>query len=193
MKRLLVGIISITVLLGLFACSAPDTITRSAVDRFKLGETTQDEIRSEYGNQDLIAEQSTPGGGLVKLSYAYRDPNDEASCDPSVYAIKQVDFFFKEDKLYGVQYISSMAGDCTKFDDAKVTEIKVGETGMDQVKEWLGPPNGKFLADGPGIIWRYVYVQKNMHSREYDRQSLDILFDEEGIVQDFKLDSFMGS
>ena len=192
MKRILVGMVTTGIVVLMFmACSAPSNISKSAVDQFTLGKTTMDEVKGAYGTQDLIHELSTPETGLTKISYAYRDPSDNA-CQPDVYAIQQVDFFFKKKLLYGVQYMSSTALDCTKFDDSKVSDIQVGKTTKADIKAWFGSPDGKFQTEGPGSIWRYLYVQKKTHKREYDHQLLDVHFDENGVVEDFKLDYLMG-
>ncbi|MBI4775071.1 MAG: outer membrane protein assembly factor BamE [Deltaproteobacteria bacterium] len=192
MKRILVGMLTLGIIALMFmACAAPSRISKAAVDQFTLGETTMDEIKGVYGTQDLTHELYTPETGLTKISYAYRDPSDNA-CQPDVYAIQQVDFFFKKEVLYGVQYMSSTALDCTKFDDSKVSEIQVGKTTKDEIKDWFGSPDGKFFTDGPEPVWRYLYVQKKTHKREYDHQVLDVYFDEKGVVDDFKLDFLMG-
>jgi len=192
MKRILVGMLTIgTIALMFVACSAPSHISKSAVDRFTLGETTMDEVKSIFGTQDLIRETHTPETGFTKISYAYRDASDYA-CQPDVYAIRQVDFFFREKILHGVQYMSSTAVDCTKFDDSKVSDIQVGKTTKTEIKDWFGTPHGKFLTDGPESIWRYLYVQKRLYKDEYDHQMLDVFFDENGVVDDFKLDYLMG-
>ena len=192
MRRILVGIVITGIVALMFvACSAPSRISKSAVDQFTLGKTTMEEVKSAYGTQDLIHELSTPETGITKISYAYRDPSGNA-CQPDVYAIQQVDFFFKKKVLYGVQYMSSTAFDCTKFDDSKVSDIKVGKTTKSDIKEWFGSPDGKFYTDGKGAIWRYLYVQKKTHESEYDHQMLDVFFNENGVVDDFKLDYLMG-
>ncbi|GEM_PF-3261676 len=172
------------------ACAAPERISRSGVEAVRLGETTVEEIKAKYGPQDLMYAETTPETGVTKLSYAHMDPN-ATPCNPGVYPIQQIEFFFKTGTLQGVQYMSSLATDCTKFDDSKVADIQVGKTTREDIQNWLGSPHGKFLTNGK-LAWRYVYVQKIRHSREYDHQVLDILFDEKNVVQDFKRESLMG-
>jgi hypothetical protein len=100
--------------------------------------------------------------------------------------VRTMEFHFVDGVLVGYEFVSNFAEDHTNFDEAKVSQLKQGETSYAQVHELFGRPAGMqiypLLKDPTGNAVIYSYRQIVTTTRDLDEKRVIVLLGADGIV-----------
>jgi hypothetical protein len=159
----------------------------------ELGITSKNDAIKLVGKPKETKTVSNKDGNYEILSYVY------AYASPGGAAARVLFLEFKDNKLNAHIYNSGFEEDKTEFDFSKSKNLKVGQSSMDDVEQFLGKPSGKAICpstlrdystkcQNATEIWSYLYTKK---SQGYDTstiktKSIDISFDEKGIIADME-------
>ena len=105
---------------------------------------------------------------------------------------RALSFHFRDSILVGYEFVSSFKEDHTDFDEAKVSQIKMGETTVEGVKELLGNNCGEHrhpLVSGEAqraLVYGYSQVKGSFKLKVYQKV-LVVTIDSSGVVIDVNL------
>lgn len=150
--------LALVALLTLAGCAGRD-FTRATPDSLVLGKTTYAEIVAKFGTPYREGTMLKNNQMVKHISYAYSVAGGTPLHDGVTPARAQA-FYFADLVLVGHDFSSSFKDDHTDFPEAKVTEIKKGETKEAAVVELLGPPGGLYVfplvgKDDRGLVYTY--------------------------------------
>lgn len=118
---------------------------RPEAGSLKLGETTQEQVIAKVGTP-LARTTINKNGQVVEiLRYAFSNFQVDKGCEPGVSPDSVQSFAFVDNKLVGQEYVSTVKGECTNFDDRKTSEIAKGTSTREDVRKLLGMPNGNYV------------------------------------------------
>lgn len=174
-------------------CASGADFKRPDATSFHLGQTSEKEIRDQYGDPrgetTLIRNEKT----IKVLSYAHAEAAPYVEKVP----VRAMTYSFSEGRLVGFDYSSSFSSDKTDFDDTLVSQIVPGQTTQEQVVALLGKPTGMFvqpLVKDPAqqaYIYSYSRTDKDPFATHIRRRTktLSVTFDAKGIVVDKNLNT----
>jgi hypothetical protein len=144
--------------LSLAACAGRD-FTRAAPDSLQLGKTTYAEVVARFGTPYREGTMLKNSQMVKHITYAYSTTGGTPLHD-GVTAARSQAFYFADLVLVGHEFTSSFKEDHTEFPEAKVTEIRKGETKESGVVELMGPPGGVYVfplvgKDEKGLVYTY--------------------------------------
>ena len=85
--------------------------------------------------------------------------------------------------------------DSTDFDESKISEIKEGNTTIQEVIELLGSPNGEYIfplatnETEKAKVYLYSQVKGSVFNMKFYRKLLVVTHDENGIVTEVEYES----
>jgi hypothetical protein len=120
-------------------CTGGKEFTRPTADSVELGKTTMTQIRDRVGKPRRELNTVKECVQTKTLTYAYSEATPFGETVPA----RAMSFHFWDGVLVGYDFLSSFDEDKTNFDDARVSEIKKGETTEAQVVALFGPPGGQ--------------------------------------------------
>jgi hypothetical protein len=156
-SRLRIGVVLLlAVLVG--ACAGRD-FTRATPDSLQLGKTTYAEIVGRFGTPYREGTTLKNNHTVKVISYAY-SVSGGTPLTSGVTPARSQAFYFADLVLVGHEFSSSFKDDHSDFPEARVTEIKKGETTESAVVEMLGPPTGLWTfplvgKDEKGLVYSY--------------------------------------
>jgi len=124
-------------------CAGTD-FKRLNQDQFVYGQDSIQTIRSKLGKPYQEGMITKNDKQFKTMSYAYASTGGEAAYK-GVVAARSQGFYFYDNKLVGHEFTSSWAVDSTDFDSSKLSEIKKGETTINEAIELLGKPGGEYI------------------------------------------------
>ena len=193
-------------LLALAACRNSVEFNRPQPERLALGQVTLQEIAASYGRPfserttviSAPAAAGTGGGpgatGTFKiLNYRYVPPGELMFSGAP--ASKALAFEFFNDRLIAYNFISSVETDSSNFDDAKVEQLRNGDTTREQIEALLGPPGGRAIFPSAGIPlgeerWFYEHVSGSFSER--DTKELKLSIGSDGRLRDYSFSRRVG-
>jgi hypothetical protein len=172
-------------------CAGKDFI-RPPMGTLVVGKTTRAEVMGSVGAPERESVIVKNGYRVSMLTYVYA-----AALGSPLYSGvvpgRVIVLGFHENTLTSQMFASSFRDDNSEFDDAKVSQIVLGQTSVAQVRDLFGRPGGEEIfplqADGK-LAWSYAYEHfrntQDLKKRTY-RKTLIIRFNKEGIVEDYQL------
>ncbi len=179
----------VALLFVIVGCAGKNFI-RPNTDSFKLGQTTYSQIMEQLGEPRRVGEVVRNGNKIKSITYSYATTFGEP-LDTWVIPARALEFFFYNDTLVGQQFISSFKSDNTDFDEAKISSLIKGQTTRAEVIQLLGSPSATYIppmakeTSGEAFGYNYVTTRKTFPGGlKIFRKSLQITFDEKGLVSD---------
>jgi len=173
------------------ACLLGADFSRPDPATFKLGKTSEQEIRDRFGEPSAENSTQVEGRLVTRLQYAYVEVRS------TVIPVRSMVYSFHEGRLVGFEYLSSFVADETVFDEASVKRIKRGETTRAEVLGLVGTPTGQFIYPSPAVrtpgrhadVYGYSRTDKIASSRTLDAISkvLIVTFDDRDVVVETSL------
>jgi|HubBroStandDraft_6_1064221.scaffolds.fasta_scaffold59108_3 hypothetical protein len=173
------------------ACLLGADFSRPDPATFKLGKTSEQEIRDRFGEPSAENSTQVEGRLVTRLQYAYVEVRS------TVIPVRSMVYSFHEGRLVGFEYLSSFVADETVFDEASVKRIKRGETTRAEVLGLVGKPTGQFIYPSPAVrtpgrhadVYGYSRTDKIASSRTLDAISkvLIVTFDDRDVVVETSL------
>lgn len=169
-----------------FSCPDPELV--------KLNATTRDEIESAYPYGSQTGTMSKNGETVQIVTYTQTSVRKSLAVAKKITPARAISFYFLDDKLVGYEFVSSFKEDHTDFDDAKVSEIKQGQTTIGGVEELLGKACGQHihpLVSGDverALVYAYTQVKGSFKLKVFTKTLL-ISVDWNGVVTDVSLQS----
>lgn len=165
MNPCLVALLACTVIAGA-GCTAGRNFERPADDSLSLGKTTRSEIVARFGKPAQEGTLVQNGQTVKSAVYSFaRGGIGSGALHVGVTPARAIAFSFAGDLLVGYDFVSSFEADHTDFNDAKVVDLKEGQTSRQEVLTLLGPPHGrqKFpLVDreeDAGLVYQYAHFK----------------------------------
>ena len=148
----------VLVVLALAGCAGRD-FTRAAPESLQLGKTTYAEIIARLGTPFREGTMLKNDHMVKHVTYAYSVTNG-TPLHEGVTAARAQAFYFADLVLVGHDFSSSFKDDHTDFPEARVAEIRKGETKESAVVELLGPPGGIYVfplvgKNEKGLVYTY--------------------------------------
>src|SRR6266850_550528 len=106
---------------------------------FTLGQTTEQEIRTRFGQPSGQTNARVGDKVVTTLRYAYAEARTVAV------PVRIMAYAFHEGRLVGFDYMSSFAADQTLFDELAVKRITRGVSTRAEVLALMGKPAGQFI------------------------------------------------
>ena len=167
-----------------FSCPDPGLV--------KLNETTRGEIEEAYPFWSRTGSLSKNGETVEILTYTQTSMRQYLAIAKKVAPARALSFYFLDDILVGHEFVSSFKEDHTDFDDTKVSDIKKGETTIEDVEELLGKACGQHvypLVSGDAqraLVYRYTQVKGSFKQKIYQKILL-VTIDSNGVVMDVNM------
>ena len=158
---------------------------RLDTSRLQFGVTTKNDITALMGKPSYTLELKSMG--RHSLVYRYFSRMAEAVAPDQVASRLQTFHFDLNEKLTGVDYVSSFRDDSTYFDIEKASRIKQGDP-RQRVIKLLGPPSGVNPIPPPeselGEVISYSYPVTKYLDKTYHLLTYNVLiqFDKQGNV-----------
>jgi hypothetical protein len=157
MTRLLAAI-TLAVAFSTAGCAGRD-FARVPADSLQLGKTTYSEVVGRLGTPYREGTMLKQNQMVKQIAYAY-SATGGTPLNSGVTPARSQAFYFTDQVLVGHEFSSSFRDDHTDFPEAKVTEIKKGETKEATVIELLGRPTGAYAfpmvgKDERGLVYTY--------------------------------------
>ena len=175
-----------------FTCPDPGSV--------KLNSTTRDQIEEAYSYGSQLGSLSSNGESVEIVTYTQTSVRKSLAVAKKITPARAVSFYFLDDILVGYEFVSSFKEDHTDFDDAKVSEIKKGETTIEGVEELLGEACGQHvypLVFGDAeraLVYSYTQVKGSFKLKVYTKillvtidsteNLLNLLFAQESVRPD---------
>ena len=162
-----------------FSCPDPSSV--------KLNATTRDEIETAHPYGSQTGSLSRNGESVEMITYTQTSVRKSLALVKKVTPARAVSFFFLDDVLVGYEFVSSFKEDHTDFDDTKVSDIKQGESTIEDVTELLGKACGQLVyplvpSDAERVlVYRYTQVKGTFKLKIYTK-ILQVTFDSSGVV-----------
>ena len=173
------------------ACLLGADFSRPDPATFRLGTTTEQEIRQRFGEPYGQATARVGDKLVTTLQYTYVEVRSTAL------PARAMTYTFHEGRLVGFDYSSSFVADATAFDEAVAKQIKRGESTRAEVLALAGKPTGQFIYPSPQatIPGRHACVYGYSRSErlpsgqtiETTNKVLAIAFDERDVVVEISL------
>ena len=195
MPRFIVTVVAAGLLLLLATTGCGSRLNADNLSSFRLGQTTEADVRAAFGKPDMTDERSD-GAGVSRVMRWSGEPGT-----PTFSAVRDLRILVAEtynDRLRGWIFASSAPGaDGTKFRRSNVPRIAKGQTTRDEAVRLLGRPAGRasrgsLIPDykdefGPGVdeIWAWVHIDNGgAFNGEIIVGELLVKFDASGRVVD---------
>ena len=170
-----------------FTCPDPGTV--------KLNTTTLDEIKEAHPYGSQPGSLSKNGETMEIITYTQTSVRKSLAAAKKVTPARALSFYFLDGALVGYVFVSSFKEDHTDFDDAKASEIKKGETTIEDVEELLGEACGQWvypLVAGEAeraLVYSYTQVKGSLFGLKVYIKTLQVTFDSNGVVTDVSLEA----
>lgn len=173
----------------LAGCAGGRDFVRPQGDSLRLGTTTYQEVLHKFGEPLRIGFSIHNGATIKTTSYSNAVATPYGSTVPE----RASGFYFLDNVLVGYDYSSSFAEDTTDFDEAKVGQIKEGETSRERVLELFGKPGGGCIypvisrKDDTALVYLFSGVTRRLFvpgSVRTTRKLLIVSIGPNGIVTD---------
>lgn len=191
MKIAYVKSLLVALLFTLAACGGKDFV-RPSPSAFQLGNTTYSQVIEQMGEPEGTGEVYKNGAQIKTISYVYASMGGAPSEEGAIPGRAQI-YMFHEGTLVGREFISSFKSDSSNFEDAKVADLKEGETSRAEVIKLFGEPTGAYVypmvseAVGEAIGYAYQTVKGGTFTGlKSFIKVLRISFDKDGIVSDLE-------
>jgi hypothetical protein len=190
MGRLICGVLVSLFLLG--GCAGRDFL-RPPADAFRIGTTTETQIRERFGTPYQEGTAVKHGETMTTLNYAYA--SGAASLAGGVTPARAQGFYFWKGVLVGHEFTSSFDADKTDFDASKARQIRKGETTESGVTALLGAPHGAhtypLLPDRSdrGLVYLYAQTRGTAFNLKVYQQLLVVTVGPDGVVREVQLTS----
>ncbi len=167
-----------------FSCPDPGSV--------KLNASTRDEIEKAHPYGSQSGSLSRNGESVEMITYTQTSVRKSLAVAKKVTPARAVTFYFLDDILVGHEFVSSFKEDHTDFDDTKVSDIKKGETTIEDVEELLGKACGQHVyplvsSDAErALVYGYSQVKGTFRLKTYTKILL-VTFDSSGVVMDVTL------
>jgi len=158
---------------------------------FTLGQTTEQEIRTRFGQPSGQTSARVGDKVVTTLRYAYAEARTVAV------PVRIMAYAFHEGRLVGFDYMSSFAADQTLFDELAVKRITRGVSARAEVLALMGKPAGQFIYPSAFVAIPGHYADVYSHSRseklpsgvtlETTTKVLTVTFDEHDVVTETSL------
>ncbi len=123
-------------LVAIPGCHPGREFTRPEPDALRLGETGQAAVISRYGRPLGQASLTRHGCAIDVVAYEWVDFWGGR---------RQLTFWFHDERLAGVLFLSALRGEQPEFDEVKVARVKEGTTTRQEVLALFGPPSGEYI------------------------------------------------
>lgn len=179
---LLIGVTALLV-----GCAAGTDFQRLEVNQLVYGTDTPETIKQKLGKPSSEGTITQNEKQFNTMSYAYASGRGSAA-HKGVTAARGQGFYFYQNKLVGHDFSSSWKVDSTDFDESKISEIKEGNTTIQEVIELLGNPVGEFIfpfaknETEKVKVYSYSQVKGSVFNMKHYRKILFVTHDENGIV-----------
>jgi len=181
--------VSITVFIAVFltSCAAGTDFKRMEINQLTYESDTPKTIKQKLGNPYSEGTIAKNGKQFKTISYAYASGRGSGAYQ-GVTPGRSQGFYFFQNKLVGHEFTSSWEVDSTDFDESKISEIKEGNTTIQEVIELLGSPNGEYIfplttnETEKAKVYLYSQVKGSAFSMKFYRKVLIVTHDESGIV-----------
>jgi hypothetical protein len=181
--------VSITVFIAVFltACAAGTDFKRIEINQLTYGSDTPETIKQKLGkpyNEGTITKNEKQ---FKTMSYAYASGRGSAAYQ-GVTPGRSQGFYFFQNELVGHEFTSSWEVDSTDFDESQISEIKKGNTTIQEVIGLLGSPNGEYIfplatnETEKAKVYLYSQVKGSAFSMKFYRKVLIVTHDENGII-----------
>ncbi len=132
------------------------------------------------------------GGAFATLVYLFAIPSSGA-LNPTAEGRRVLYAHFWNDTLVGYNFVSSFANDSSNFNEARVDRLEKGKTSYADTIALLGEPTGRGIypvvkVNGDRLA-TYQYVQVDAQKRMRTSKRLDIMFDPNGVLRDYRFAS----
>jgi hypothetical protein len=207
MLKLAVPIVAALSLLA--ACQTGQNFARPAPDAFMLGKATESEILSSFGAPATRRTETTSetkrdpsktrfdsaglAGSYERLIYIHADRTATiwVGAPPTT---KGIAFTFLNGTLIMYDFSSNFEEDSSNFDESRVSALIKGTSTKADVVALFGQPTGRAiypLIERVGDeVYKYGYAQTTRQERSV--KQLNLLFDPEGVLVDFRFSSQSG-
>ncbi len=158
---------------------------------FTLGQTTEQEIRTRFGQPSGQTSARVGDKVVTTLRYAYAEARTVAV------PVRIMAYAFHEGRLVGFDYMSSFAADQTLFDELAVKRITRGVSTRAEVLALMGKPAGQFIYPSAFVATPGHHADVYSHSRseklpsgvtlETTTKVLTVTFDEHDVVAETQL------
>ena len=185
-----------------FAGGCGSRLTHTNVHTFRLGETTEKDLRDKFGKPDM-AEERGDGAGLSRTMRWRGEPGT-----PGFGSLNDIRYLVAETyngRLRAWLFASSAPGaGRSKFNEANVSRLVEGQTTREQAAQLLGDPAGKAIRGtlipdyrnefGPNIaeIWAWIGIRGKAFSNEVTLRMHLVKFDTSGRVVESATRTFKG-
>lgn len=177
-----------------FAAGCGSRLNNTNVRTFRLGQTTESDLRAKFGKPGLTEDRSDAAGTRRVMRWT-GDPGT-----PTMGSLRDVRFLVAETlngRLSGWIFASTAPGaGRTKFNEANVPQIVKGQTTREDALRLLGEPAGRatrgsLIPDykdefGPGVaeVWAWIGAKGQFFKNEIAVRELLVKFDASGRVVD---------
>lgn len=172
------------------ACSREIVLKRPEPGTLHLGQTTEADLTSRFGEPRGVATRLINDRPVKTLSYS----SAESPVDVPTIPVRVIVFTPAEDVLVGYQYLSSFAAAATDFDETRVSRIQRGQTTARQLIELIGSPGGEYIhplakvKGGRAYVYGYSRTDNVPGGKlTTSTKTLVVNFDPAGVVVDVDL------
>ncbi len=184
-KKLGVFTVAIAVL-AMTGCAGRN-FTRLSDEQLMLGQDSKEQVIEKLG-KPYMQGAITKNDKLMKtMTYAYASAGGEPAVQGVTPARSQA-FYFFENTLVGHEYVSSFSADSTNFDEAKINNIKKGETNIEEAMKIMGSPQGEYIyplvdsEDERAKVYVYGQTSGTAFNLKQFQKVLSLTFDKAGVV-----------
>jgi hypothetical protein len=162
-------------------------------DSLKLGKSTYSELVGKLGSPTSETMVTRNGQTLKRVSYTHaRSMGTSTGSDVSAIRVQALEFY--NEVLVFHNFLSTWAEDSTNFDERKKDQIAKGQTTRTQLVALLGRPTGGYIypatssKSDEGVIYSYAEAlrSKRGSGSNVNRKTLEVMFDESGVVKEVK-------
>jgi hypothetical protein len=193
-------------LLCLGACHTGHDFPRPTPDSLVLGQSMRAEILRTYGkptreSSAVLSSAQTEGvtrgefdmtpvsGSFATLIYLYADRTRMVLMGArSPPPAKVAAFDFWNETLIAYNFVSTFKEESSNFDDSRIAEIRKGQSTKADIAQLFGPPSGRAIY--PAVQHqgneKFVYSYVQVRNSERFAKRLEVLFDANGIVLDYR-------
>jgi hypothetical protein len=188
MKGRFLGYVAVLALLALSGCAGSNFVRPQEGD-LVVGKAKQADVTAKLGSPFQTGEVMKNDKQLKVTKYAYAATTGE-SAYPGVTPARGMTFFFFNDVLVGDEFISSFKQDSSDFDGSKVSSIVKGTTTREDVIKTFGKPGGEAVypiikgINDRAFVYTYNQVKGSVFNMKFYSKSLQVSFNEQGVVTD---------
>jgi hypothetical protein len=184
----------ISIAIVLAGCAGRDFV-RPTQEAFKLGTTTYAQIVQQLGEPRRVGTLLKNDKSLKSITYAFAATGGEP-LEAGVIPARAMGYYFLNDTLVGLEFVSSFKSDNSDFDETRIAAIAKGKTTRAEVIQLLGRPSGSYIppmvkeTSGEAVGYTYIATKGGAFSGfKFFRKSLLISFNESDQVSDVEFSS----